>query len=366
MLRRSSGALRRVVGRIERYSPPQHRELVRGMVAELDSLSDPAEQARFARGAIAAIAHLALGEFVRTLIHAPGRFVAIGGPEDGADPGGPSMSTPTTRQILRRHATPFAVSLVSLTAVLLASDAIRRVARLRASGSAGAGEIVEVLLLTVPHTLALTLPMAVFLAVSWVFARLGAEGVLTAARLERHGIRRLVAPVAAAAAVIAALTLVVNTHVVPSANARLVAVLEGAPRAPTDRTMSVGQLREAVREARQAAGPQSMRAAAYEVEIQKKFALAAACLVLALAAAATAVRFPRGGTRLVLVASGLVFAGYYVSLIAGESLADRRVISPLAGMWMANVFLLAVVLLLLWRSSRTGPAHATEALVIGG
>ena len=83
-------------------------------------------------------------------------------------------------------------------------------------------------------------------------------------------------------------------------------------------------------------------------------------------AAATAVRFPRGGRRLVLVASGVVFGGYYVSLIAGESLADRQVISPLTGMWLANAFLLTVVLLLLWRSIHAGPSNAPDTLVTGG
>lgn len=355
------GLLRRVVRRMERFSPPRHRDLVRGMVAELDSLSDPAEQARFARGAIAAISRLALRECGRTFINAPGQLVAVGGSEDGADPGGPSMSRLTIGQLLRRHVVPFAVSLVSLTLILLANDALRRVAQLRESGSPGVGTAVEVLLLTLPHTLALTLPMAVFLAVSWVFPRLGSEGVLTGARLERHGVRRLIAPVAGAAAVVAALTLVVNTHLVPHANARLVAVLGGSPHA-SERTMTVGQLREAAREAQEGTGSQAaMRAAAYEVEIQKKFAVAAACLILALAAAATAVRFPRGGKWLVLVASGFVFAGYYVSLIAGESLAERHVISPLAGMWMANAFLLAVVVLLLRRSNSAGPASAMLA-----
>src|SRR5690606_7543468 len=99
--------------------------------------------------------------------------------------------------------------------------------------------------------------MAVFVAVSWVFSRLGSEGVLTAARREGHGIRRLIAPIVAAAAVVSALTLVVNTQLVPSANARLRAVIEGAPAAPTDRTMTVGQLREAAREAREGTGPQA-------------------------------------------------------------------------------------------------------------
>jgi hypothetical protein len=50
--------LGRIVGRIARLSPPRHRDLVRGMVAELDAIADPAERTRFALGAIAAIARL--------------------------------------------------------------------------------------------------------------------------------------------------------------------------------------------------------------------------------------------------------------------------------------------------------------------
>jgi lipopolysaccharide export LptBFGC system permease protein LptF len=332
-----------MVERMARLSPSRHRDLVRGMVAELDSISDPAERTRFALGAIAAIARLSFG----------------------ASPGGLSMSEPI-RQLMRRHATAFAVSFSSLTVLLLANEAVGRVPQLRARG-ASAGEIAEVLLLAVPHTMALTIPMAVFLAVSWVFTRLGAEGVLASARRERHGFLRLLVPVLGAAAVIATLTLVSNTHVVPRANARLAAVLNGAPIALSDRTMTIGELREAARGARASTGVGAAAvAAAYEVEIQKTFALAAACMILALAAAATAIRFPHGGMKLVLGASGLVFTGYYIALIAGETLADRQVISPLVAMWMANALLLAVVLLLIWRPSRPGPTRGPETLAIGG
>ena len=52
--------LGRIVERIAKLSPPSHRELVRGMVAEIDSIADPAERRRFALGAIAAIARLVL------------------------------------------------------------------------------------------------------------------------------------------------------------------------------------------------------------------------------------------------------------------------------------------------------------------
>jgi lipopolysaccharide export LptBFGC system permease protein LptF len=270
-----------------------------------------------------------------------------------------------TRTLLHRLATAFVVSCASLTALLLVNHAIRRVPDLTARGDP-AGTIVQALLLTLPHTLALTIPMAVFLAVLWVFARLGVEGVLASAQRERDGVRRLVAPVFVAAAVIAALTFVSNSQIVPRTNARLGAVLAGAPLEPVDRTMTIGELREAVRSARTDSGPEAAaRAAAYEVEIQKKFALAFACLVLALAGAAIALRFPRGGVGVVIGASGIVFTGYYLSLVAGESLAERLVISPFLGMWLANVFLLAVVLLLLWRPGGPDAARGVESLAIG-
>jgi lipopolysaccharide export system permease protein len=67
----------------------------------------------------------------------------------------------------------------------------------------------------------------------------------------------------------------------------------------------------------------------------------------------------------VTLASGIVFTGYYLSLVAGESLADRQMISPFVGMWMANAFLLAVVLLLVWRPGRPRAEGGAESLAIG-
>ena len=67
-----------------------------------------------------------------------------------------------------------------------------------------------------------------------------------------------------------------------------------------------------------------------------------------------------------LGASTFLFTVYYVSLVAGEALADRQVISPLVAMWMANAFLLTVALLLVWRPSRPDPTRGAETLAIGG
>jgi len=92
----------------------------------------------------------------------------------------------------------------------------------------------------------------------------------------------------------------------------------------------------------------------YDVEIQKKFALSAACIVFVLIGAPIALRFPRGGVGLVIGVSLVVFAIYYIGLIAGESLADRALLTPFWAMWAANVILTAVGLVLLVRMGREG------------
>ena len=276
------------------------------------------------------------------------------------------MSKLPTGTLLRRYTTSFAVILASLTAFVLADRAIHQLPKLRARG-ASTSTIIEALLLAMPYILAMTVPMAAFLAVSWVFTRLGAEGVLSSAQRERHGVRRLITPVLSAAAVIAALMVVLNDQIVPRANARLVAVLAGAPQKASDRTMTIGGLREAARSARTDSGEAAAaRAAAYEVEIQKKFSTAFACVVLTLAGAAMALRFPRGGVGLVIGASSIVFTGYYLSIVVGESLADRQVISPFVAMWMANALLLAAVPLLVWRPGGHAGAHGAGSIATDG
>lgn len=264
------------------------------------------------------------------------------------------MSEIMTRHLLHRHVRPFAVTLAALTVLLVANQVLQWMPRLSERGASPA-TVAEVLLLSVPFTLALTLPMAVFLSVCWVFTRLGKEGALGSTRSD---FRRLAMPVVAAAAVVASLTLVLNTEILPRTNTRLSAVLSGSEGRPTDRTMTIGELRDAAQSARSVPGEQAVaRAAAFEVEIQKRFALAAACMVLALVGASLVSRFPRGGVGLVIGGSILVFAGYYAALVVGESLADRQVVAPSVAMWMANALLLGVALMLAWR-----PSHVEQSL----
>jgi lipopolysaccharide export system permease protein len=90
----------------------------------------------------------------------------------------------------------------------------------------------------------------------------------------------------------------------------------------------------------------------YEIEIHKKFALAAACLIFVVLGAPLALRFPRGGVGLVLLVSLIVFALYYVGLIGGESLANKGLVPPFWAMWGTNVVLTIVGIVLLFRMGR--------------
>ena len=86
-----------------------------------------------------------------------------------------------------------------------------------------------------------------------------------------------------------------------------------------------------------------------EIEIHKKFSLAAACLIFVLLGAPIALRFPRGGVGLVIGVSLMVFALYYVGLIGGEAMANKGLVPPFWAMWGTNVVLTIVGMVLLFR-----------------
>ena len=92
----------------------------------------------------------------------------------------------------------------------------------------------------------------------------------------------------------------------------------------------------------------------YDVEIQKKFALAFACIVFVMIGAPIALRFPRGGVGLVIGASVGIFALYYIGLVGGEALADRLIMGPFLAMWLTNILFLGIAALLLSRMGKEG------------
>jgi lipopolysaccharide export system permease protein len=94
------------------------------------------------------------------------------------------------------------------------------------------------------------------------------------------------------------------------------------------------------------------RADRFLVEVHKKWAISMACISFVIVGVVLALRFPRGGIGLVIGGGLLVFSVHYVGLTAGESLADRGLVSPWVAMWTPNIVLTIVGLLGLLRVSR--------------
>jgi lipopolysaccharide export system permease protein len=130
--------------------------------------------------------------------------------------------------------------------------------------------------------------------------------------------------------------------------------LDEGTRAATAGALAFAQTLPRLQIARSRVNDARLTASRYATEIQKKFALAAACAVFVLLGAPVGLRFPRGGVGMVLGVSVVVFGLYYIGLVAGEAAADRLVLSPFWGMWMTNVLCSAIGIVLMVRVQRSG------------
>lgn len=99
---------------------------------------------------------------------------------------------------------------------------------------------------------------------------------------------------------------------------------------PLSSWVDVANTAEGIRSATQTAD-------GFLVEVHKKYAISVACLVFVLVGIPLALRFPRGGMGLVLGGGLGIFALYYISLTAGEPLADAGILPPAVVMWAPNV-----------------------------
>jgi lipopolysaccharide export system permease protein len=77
----------------------------------------------------------------------------------------------------------------------------------------------------------------------------------------------------------------------------------------------------------------------YLVEIYKKYSIPVACIVFVLLGAPLGIMAKKGGFGVGASLSLGFFLLYWACLIGGEKLADRDIISPFIGMWIANFIL---------------------------
>ena len=80
------------------------------------------------------------------------------------------------------------------------------------------------------------------------------------------------------------------------------------------------------------------RANQHRVEYHKKFSISVACFVFVLLGAPLGTLARRGGVRAGFM-SVIFLLFYYLCLVGGEQLADRRLLWPWLSMWLANIVL---------------------------
>lgn len=90
----------------------------------------------------------------------------------------------------------------------------------------------------------------------------------------------------------------------------------------------------------------------YIVEIHKKYAISAACLVFVLIGAPLGVRLRRGSIGVSVGVSLCFFLLYWACLLGGEELADRDLIDPVWAMWAANIVIGVPGAVLVWVTGR--------------
>jgi lipopolysaccharide export system permease protein len=125
-----------------------------------------------------------------------------------------------SRYLLRQHVAPFVFALAALTSLMLLNQIAKRFGDLVGKGLPW-GVIIEVFALSIPFIVAMTLPMAVLVAVLYATSRLAADSEVTAMRAGGISLWRLLRPLLAAAALVTVVSFAFSDHILPRTNHRL-------------------------------------------------------------------------------------------------------------------------------------------------
>jgi lipopolysaccharide export system permease protein len=125
-----------------------------------------------------------------------------------------------SRYLLKLHFAPFAFALGALTGFMLLNQIARRLGELVGKGLPWS-VVVEVFALSIPFIVAMTLPMAVLVAVLYATSRLAGDSEITALRAGGVSLWRLLRPLLVAGVALAGLAFLFTDHVLPRSNHRL-------------------------------------------------------------------------------------------------------------------------------------------------
>lgn len=124
------------------------------------------------------------------------------------------------KYVLREHVGPLTFALSALTSLLLLNYVAKQFGNLVGKGLP-MSVIGQFVYLSLPFTVAMTLPMSVLVATLYAFSRLAAENEITALKSTGVSLIRLLVPVLLSAAVLSVGMIAFNDQVLPAANHRL-------------------------------------------------------------------------------------------------------------------------------------------------
>ena len=122
-----------------------------------------------------------------------------------------------SKYVLREHLGPLVFAMSALTSLLLLNYIAKQLPQLVGKGLPW-DVIAEFVILSLPFTIAMTLPMAVLVATLHAFSRLAADSEITAFKASGLPLPRLMAPVVVAGLALSLLMVWFNDQVMPAAN----------------------------------------------------------------------------------------------------------------------------------------------------
>ncbi len=125
-----------------------------------------------------------------------------------------------TRYVVREHVGPLLFALSALTSLLMLQYVARQLANLAGKGLPWLA-IGKFFVLSLPFTIAMTMPMAVLVATLFTFGRMAAEHEITALKASGVRVRTLMLPVLVCAFLLSIAMVAFNDQVLPRANHEL-------------------------------------------------------------------------------------------------------------------------------------------------